>query len=181
MNVPYSSNNSSPASNIAGELQTLLPLGSNSLYAENSADDRYIRVMRQSNGTIEGFSPSLNLESLQNVSFHASSNQHLPTNVPGFLVWAGTMGINQYIQWDFFTLYPHSFTPHTAQQVGDILVYRGGYTSPLQNNNNYHWTQPSFSGAAITSGTINAARLPDTYATQGQLVALEARVTALGG
>ena len=115
-----------------------------------------------------------NLEDLSNVSDSAGQNNLLPTDVPGFLVWAGAIGINEFIQFDFFSLYPHSFAGHnpSSRQVGDILTYTGGYTAAAQASLNYTWGQPAFDASKITSGTFDAARLPDlsgTYVTQASV------------
>ena len=117
-----------------------------------------------------------NLEDLSNVNISAGQNNSLPTDVPGFLVWAGALtGLpNEFIQFDFFSLYPHSFAGHnpSSRQVGDILTYTGGYTAAAQASLNYTWGQPAFDASKITSGTFDAARLPDlsgTYVTQASV------------
>ena len=118
-----------------------------------------------------------NLEDLSNVNISAGQNNSLPTDVPGFLVWAGALTgypNNEFIQFDFFSLYPHSFAGHnpSSRQVGDILTYTGGYTAAAQASLNYTWGQPAFDASKITSGTFDAARLPDlsgTYVTQASV------------
>jgi hypothetical protein len=134
-------------SQVYNALQSYLPLGTGGTYfAETSADDRYVRTIRTTSGTFVGLSPQLKLEDLHNVNELAGQNNTLPPNTPGFLVWAGAIsGLpDEFVQWDMFSTYPHSFTGHGSPQVGDVLMYRGGYTNPGEQSQNYHWAQPNF-------------------------------------
>ena len=105
-------------------------------------------MKRLPNGTVpyNALSFPIGLEHLNNVNESAAQTM-TPENVPGFLVWAGAiLGSNQeFIQYDFYSKFPHAFAGHNpaTRQIGDVLRYKGQvYTKPDQQSDNYEWAQP---------------------------------------
>jgi len=129
-----------------------------------------------------GSGAGIKLEELDNVNEFAGQNNSLPANTPGFLVWAGALGINEFVQFDMFSLYPHSFTGHGTPQVGDTLMYQGGYTTPGTQSQNYVWAQPSFVPLPTGTPTANDAVVWDgsawTFSSATYLLASNLETTA---
>ena len=146
----------------------LIPLNVDTYSAalnQTTADDRYLRINRNADGTLHATNkwfPNWGLQDINNVSQWVTA----PTGGLQFFVWGNTPLLGNQEQFITFDVYSHApwllaYGPPSTRAVGDIMVYRGGYTAPEQLHLNYHWTQPDYSSI------------------QTQLDALEARVTAL--